>query len=308
MRVCVGCAKSHATADSVHNGPVRFCVRCRLCHAPLYTLRPFHDAVGLALRGIGYPTVGFIAALFAAVCFFVFAAGAAESGPKVAVVSFGLFSDQSVFESEAAGAAQIVAQRYGASAVIVRANTPSRSEATVEALAAALDEAAGGLVAERDVLVVILTSHGSHGGLVVKSVAQGEDTLWPQTLSAMLDHARMRHKVVIISACYAGIFIPPLANADTLVITAADASHPSFGCQDGAQWTYFGEALFSIAMQATTNLRDAFDLARTLVRERELKNGFEPSNPQIAGGASVNLYLWGGLKDAPAVLLPWPAP
>nr|WP_256477112.1 C13 family peptidase [Bradyrhizobium sp. 186] len=35
------------------------------------------------------------------------------------------------------------------------------------------------------------------------------------------------------------------ANPDVLVITAADADHPSFGCEDKAKWTYFGDAFTS---------------------------------------------------------------
>jgi len=241
-----------------------------------------------------------------------FAALSAESDPKVAVVAFGLFSDQSVFESEAKGAAQIVVDRFGGGPVIVRANTRSRSDATVDTLATALESAAKGMDAENDVLALILTSHGSRAGLVVRADGR-EDTLWPQILAAMLDHAGVRHRVVIISACYSGVFIPLLANANTLVITAADADHTSFGCQDGAQWTYFGDAFFNTAMRLTTNLRDAFDLARTLVRERELRNGFDPSNPQMAGGENIAQRLRGSLAAADAAgwlggtLRPWPA-
>jgi hypothetical protein len=51
-------------------------------------------------------------------------------------------------------------------------------------------------------------------------------------LADMLARTGMRYKVVVISACYSGVFIPRLANPDTLVITAADADHPSFGCRD----------------------------------------------------------------------------
>jgi len=236
----------------------------------------------------------------------VFAARSAESGPKVAVVAFGLFGDQSVFESEAKGAARIVADRFGGGPVIVRANTRSQSDATVETLATALDSAAKGIDAENDTLALILTSHGSPAGLVVKAAGGREDTLWPQILSAMLNHAGVRHRMVIISACYSGIFIPLLANADTLVITAADAYHTSFGCQDGAQWTYFGDAFFNTAMRRTASLRDAFDLARTLVRERELRNGFDPSNPQMAGGQNIEHRFRGGVEPAEATALPWP--
>jgi len=100
----------------------------------------------------------------------------------------------------------------------------------------------------------------------------------------------VRHRLLIISACYSGIFLP-LANADTLVITAADADHPSFGCRDGAQWTYFGDAFFNTAMRRAPNLRDAFSQAREIVRKRELHDGFDPSNPQMAGGENIMRLL-----------------
>src|SRR5262249_1773713 len=45
-----------------------------------------------------------------------------ELKPKVTIAAFGLYGDQSVFESEAKGAARIVADRFGGSPVIVRAN------------------------------------------------------------------------------------------------------------------------------------------------------------------------------------------
>ena len=236
-----------------------------------------------------------------------FPAWPAESHPRVAIVAFGLFGDQSVFESEARGAARILADRFGGAPVVVRANTRSRSDATVATLAAALDLAARGIDADTDILTLVLTSHGSRAGLVVKPAGGREDKLWPQILSAMLNHTGVRHRIVIISACYSGVFIPVLANADTLVITAADANHPSFGCQDGAQWTYFGEAFFNTAMRWTSNLRDAFDMARVLVRERELREGFDPSNPQIAGGQNIELRVKGGGDPARAVARPWPA-
>jgi hypothetical protein len=107
----------------------------------------------------------------------------------------------------------------------------------------------------------------------------------------MLARTGVRHKVVIISACYSGVFIPLLANPDLLVITAADANHPSFGCEDKAKWTYFGDAFFNIALRQARSLKDAFAVARALVKKRELREHFEPSNPLMAGGASVQPLL-----------------
>src|SRR5579883_3398496 len=46
----------------------------------------------------------------------------ADSAPRIAVVSFGLFGDQGVFQREASGAARIVASRFGAAQTVVRFN------------------------------------------------------------------------------------------------------------------------------------------------------------------------------------------
>jgi hypothetical protein len=215
---------------------------------------------------------------------------AAEDAPKVSVVSFGLFGDQGVFRSEATGAARIVAGRFGNGPVDVQYNSKKGGRATIQALAASLQAAANGMDAENDVLFVILTSHGSPDGLAVKA-GRLTQTLTPSTLADMLGRTGVRHKVVVISACYSGVFIPRLANPDVLVITAADADHPSFGCEDKARWTYFGDAFFNVALRRTKSLQEAFVVARALVRKRELRERFEPSNPLMAGGANVQPLL-----------------
>jgi hypothetical protein len=226
------------------------------------------------------------------------AAQPAQSAGKGTIVAFGLFGDQSVFESEAKGAARIVADRIGVTRAIVRANTKTRADATLQTLAATLKSAGRTMDAGREVLFVILTSHGSPDGLAVQAGSRVE-MLSPATLAAMLDAAGVRRRVVIISACYSGVFIPALANADTLVITAADAEHPSFGCRDGAQWTYFGDAFFNNALRRTADLREAFALARALVRKRERRDGFAASNPQMAGGENLDPLLRRAALPAP---------
>jgi hypothetical protein len=208
----------------------------------------------------------------------------------VSVVSFGLFGDQGVFRREAAGAAQVVAGRFGSGPVNVQYNSKKGGGATIEALAMSLQAATNGMDAENDVLFLILTSHGSRDGLAVKA-GRLTQTLTPSNLADMLGRTSVRHKVVVISACYSGVFIPHLANPDVLVITAADANHPSFGCQDKAKWTYFGDAFFNVALRRARSLKEAFVVARALVRKRELREQFEPSNPLMAGGANVQPLL-----------------
>jgi hypothetical protein len=215
---------------------------------------------------------------------------AVEGARKVSVVSFGLFGDQGVFRREATGAAQVVARRFGSGPINVQYNSKKGGSATIETLAMSLQAAANGMDAENDILFLILTSHGSPAGLAVKA-GRLTQTLTPSKLADMLARTGVRHKVVVISACYSGVFIPRLANPNMLIITAADADHQSFGCRDKARWTYFGDAFFNVALRQAKSLTDAFFVARTLVQKRELREHIEPSNPLMAGGANVQPLL-----------------
>jgi hypothetical protein len=213
-------------------------------------------------------------------------AQAADVPRKLAVISFGLFGDQNVFRREATGAARIVADRFGGDPVVVKFNTKRGGSATAQGLNTTLQTTAKNLDRDNDLLFLILTTHGSHDGLAVVA-GRVTQILTPAALGGMLDRTGVSHKVVVISACYSGIFIPRLANPGALVVTAADAQHPSFGCEDEAKWTYFGDAFFNVALRKADNLQDAFAQATTLVRERERREGFTPSNPQMAGGENV---------------------
>src|ERR687897_3204640 len=89
---------------------------------------------------------------------------------------------------------------------------------------------------------------GSPDGLAIVT-GRRQSILTPPALRRMLDASVAKYRVVIISACYSGVFVPALADSRTLVITAAAADRPSFGCEDGATWTYFGEAFFNRALR-----------------------------------------------------------
>jgi hypothetical protein len=205
--------------------------------------------------------------------------------PKGHIVALGLSDELNVFHSEATRAAAILARHYGRGvAPLVLTNTRTARAASVETLRDGLRTVASRMDRERDVLFVFLTSHGNQQGVAIKA-GRRREILSPGRLGEFLRDTNARQKVLIISACFSGVFTP-LADAETVVITAADAEHPSFGCEPSATWTYFGRAFFSQAMPRTSNLRDNFALARSLVSARERRQGYEPSNPQMRGGES----------------------
>jgi hypothetical protein len=205
----------------------------------------------------------------------------------VYILSFGLWGPQSVFESEAKGAARILEAQIGSKGrSIVQFNTKRRAGATPQSLLAAATAAGQALDPAEDIVVLVLTSHGAPEGI---GLVAGRDALLvtPGDVKRLLDQTRAQHRVVIVSACYSGVFARDLADARTLVITAAAADKPSFGCRDGATWTYFGDAFFNKALRGERRLDVAFERARGLVTQRERREGFDPSNPQIAGGTQV---------------------
>ncbi len=103
---------------------------------------------------------------------------------------------------------------------------------------------------DRDTLVLMLTSHGNDtDGIAITNGRMREDALSPEDVRKILGEARIRWRVIIVSACYSGIFIPVLKNDSTLIMTAADSRHSSFGCDDTRDLTYFGEALLHDALR-----------------------------------------------------------
>jgi Peptidase C13 family len=209
------------------------------------------------------------------------------------IVSFGLYGGQSVFESEAKGAAQILSEMLPMAQSLVRFNTKRGGAATPHKLSAALKAAGAAMDPDDDVLVLALTSHGTTDGLAV-TAGRWSSVISPRKLRQMLEVSGARYRIVIVSACYSGVFAPVLANPSTLVITAAAADRSSFGCEDGATWTYFGDAFYNQALRRNGRLDAAFAEAKRLVTDREQREGFEPSEPQMAGGAVVLRLLTEG--------------
>ncbi|MBO0716504.1 MAG: hypothetical protein J2P55_04100 [Rhizobiales bacterium] len=139
---------------------------------------------------------------------------------------------------------------------------------------------------DNDVFVLVMTSHGEQTGFALQ-LPGGTAELTPQQVAAALDAEGIRTRVVIVSACFSGIFVPPLANDNTIVITAADDKHTSFGCAPERDWTYFGDAFFHQSLHPGADFENAFDHARVLIHGWEMMDRATPSNPQGSFGRAV---------------------
>jgi len=229
-------------------------------------------------------------------------AGLAAQRPGVVDVYglvFAPYAEEDVFLRESTLVAGVLAERFDAAGRVLHLvnhattatshpwATPLNLERAVQALAGRMDPG-------EDLLVVYLTSHGasdhklaaSHGPLAVGPVSPGE-------LRVALDKAGVRHRVIAVSACYSGGWVAPLANEHTLVMTAADATHTSYGCGKLSELTFFGRALFDEQLRKTHSFEQAFAAAVPVIAQREQEAGKSDgfSNPQISVGEAIRPLL-----------------
>ena len=144
---------------------------------------------------------------------------------------------------------------------------------------------------ESDVLFLYMTSHGLPNQFEMENAPIDLNDVDPKWLKESLDKAGIRWRVIVISACYSGSFVPALQDDNTLIITASAADRASFGCSNEADYTYFGRAFFDQAMREQTSVSAAFEQAKATVAQWESAQGFEASEPQWSIGKNMEFML-----------------
>ena len=227
------------------------------------------------------------------------------STPAVELYTLTLGGDgkQSVFLRESDYVSNMLNSRFGAFGQIRLVNhrdhlvdRPMATRENLRRAAATLAERSG----PEDLIFIYLTSHGtSEHELVLDQPRMELSDLPADELAAVLSPLKNRDKIIVISSCYSGGFIPALKDERTLIMTASRADRVSFGCSEEANFTYFGDALFAQALNQTDDLEQAFKQAKATVAERELADSFEASEPQIWAPKTV-LSHWQLLRKQQA--------
>jgi len=160
------------------------------------------------------------------------------------------------------------------------ADPVSAAEAT-EGIAAATARASRGCL-------LYFTSHGSPDGMVFGA----NHVLAPETMALIVrEWCGARPTVVIVSACYSGIFVDSLSGPDRMVMTAARRDRSSFGCSEDATYPYFDGCVISTLPTASDFIALANGV-RACVKRREQAEDLTPaSEPQVSIGANMQLLL-----------------
>jgi hypothetical protein len=133
--------------------------------------------------------------------------------------------------------------------------------------------------------LVFITSHGQRGEGIW--LAYSGEFLRPAELARALSAGCARTPTVVIaSGCFTGGFTA-MRDSNRIIVTAARADRPSFGCAVERTYAVFdGCLLASLSREATW--RAVVATTRSCVRERERELRATPSEPQATFGAKVN--------------------
>jgi hypothetical protein len=130
----------------------------------------------------------------------------------------------------------------------------------------------------------------SHGG--PQGIGFNDKVLPPDVMNSFIEDAcPTQPTVIVISACYSGVFIPALANPNRIIITAARPDRPSFGCSEDYEYTFFDQCILE-ALPASLTFPELATKARECVEHREQQEMVTPpSEPQVYIGPTIEQIL-----------------
>jgi hypothetical protein len=206
------------------------------------------------------------------------------------------WAEQDVFIKELEGALAAVGKvlpvRDRTLRLVNHVDTVEKTPVALRAnFAAAVRAVARKMDRDEDVLLLFMTSHGSPDGVALQLPGLFSADLAPEDVAAVLDREGIKNRIVVVSACYSGVFVKPLANDNTIVVTAADEKSSSFGCSNEREWTYFGDAFFGRNLRPDVSIEEAFLNAKVTIGQWEAADGLTPSNPQGHFGPALMAKL-----------------
>jgi hypothetical protein len=210
------------------------------------------------------------------------------------ILSVGLDSD-AVFTREASEAAKVLSRRYdgeGRTLTLATRTDGAMPQGSPDMIAAGLAALSKKMDLKEDVLILFTTSHGDPNvGIVYRDESNGMGLIAPMRMAEMLNDLGFQKRMVIISACFSGVFVPKLENDNSIILTAASSTRSSFGCAASNDWTFFGDALMNHALRKPQPLEAAVTEAHKMINGWESGRQFPASGPQASYGKNSVVWL-----------------
>lgn len=133
---------------------------------------------------------------------------------------------------------------------------------------------------------IYLTGHGTPDGLALSA---DFPTVYvrPTRMDTMLSSCAGKPTVLVVSACFSGIYARPgVTRAERIVMTASAPDLTSFGCSNNLQYTFFDQC-FIDAWPRHANWGSLADDINKCVRATETRSATPASKPQFVFGPGL---------------------
>ena len=240
--------------------------------------------------------------------------------PDLYVVGVAGDGNEDVFRNEVLYLEQLMDTRFQAQGRVIGLvnhfdsldEDAPRPLATLDNLGQALAGIGQAMDPDEDLLLLFITTHGSEDHELFTELPPFlDETIAPHALASAIEGSGVRNRVVVVSACYSGGFLPALRSPDSLVITAARKDRTSFGCGAASHVTWFGQAWLVEGLNRHDDFIQAFGDAKREVARREQEDGYSASHPQMYVGERIGPVLdaWrASIQTGPPVAYPYEAP
>lgn len=136
--------------------------------------------------------------------------------------------------------------------------------------------------------LIYFTSHGVPTAMVFGDAPR----MTPDMMARIVRGAcGTRPTVVIVSACFSGIFVNALQGPNRMVLTAASRERVSFGCGVDEQYPWFDGCVLEALPLATDFLALAAGARACVTRKEQAAGVTVPSEPQMYVGADMQMRL-----------------
>jgi Peptidase C13 family len=214
---------------------------------------------------------------------------------RVIFAGFAMHAQSRAFRGDVLSAESWV-RRIDPAAVVFKLNNPVPGQqadwpyATAENMAIVLKKLSE-LARPQDKVVILFSTHGKPDVLSINFADQYYPHLDARWLNQQLASLGSTPTLLLLSACHAGSFVPPLRTPSRVILAAAAANRSSFGCNFRSGNTFFVDALLNQEQTGDKNLIELMDAAKVDIDKREKAMGLTPpSLPQSAYGVTARTW------------------
>jgi hypothetical protein len=221
---------------------------------------------------------------------------------QIIFAGFAMNSKSKAFRNDVLAAEKFV-KNIDPNAIVFKLDNPAWGQgmvwpyATAENIVTTMGKVTA-LARPQDKVVILMSTHGNVDLLSINFDEKYYPHIDSKLMQRMLFGLRGKPTLLILSACYSGSFVQPLAAPNRIILTASAKDRNSFGCNFHSDNTFFVRALLNQPTDIKKTLvQMTSDAQKEVDRLEKAMKLSPPSLPQVSVGPMVESWANRPLAD-----------